>query len=245
MTRIVTLLLTHEPADAVERMVDCWAGHGAEAVVVAFGGEKAGFERVSHPRKCWVDDPELRTSDHPRERQSYLGVFRAALPSLEETGASHVHFAEYDEVPLAPWPGANLLESMRAEDADVMGHNLRRVDGSSHPHWLNHIKDAWFMDYWRGVSRRDDHGVVLSMLGCGSFWRLEAFREVSAMRPPHRVYLELFLPTAAHHLGYRVRGIGEQDRFVQPHQPKTREMLDGMRRDGAWVAHPVKGIWNK
>ncbi len=244
MEKIVTLLLTHQPAAAVGRMVEYWTGHGAATtVVVAYGGQGEEFGRIVHPCKCHVTDPELRTSDHPRERQSYLGVYRTAVPLLEELGATHVHFGEYDEVPLVDRLGARLLERMVAEGADVLGHNLRRVDGSSHPHWLNHVRDPWFAEYWESMSCRDDRSVVLTMLGCGSFWSIEAFREVAVLRPPGKIYLELFLPTAAHHLGFRVRGTGEQEKFVQPHEEKTPAMLDDMRRAGAWVAHPVKSFW--
>ena len=244
MDQIVTILLTHQNAEAVGRMVAYWTNRGgASSVLVAYGGEAGEYGRIAHPAKCLVEDPELRTTDHPRERQSYLGVLRATVPLLAEMGATHVHLAEYDEVPLVDGLEARLLQRLRAEDADVLGHNLRRVDSSSHPHWLNHTRDPWFARYWESMSCRDDRGVILSMLGCGSFWSFETYRQVADLKPTGRIYLELFLPTAAHHLGFRVRGTREQEQFMQPHQEKTPEMLDGMRQAGAWVAHPVKGFW--
>ncbi len=52
------------------------------------------------------------------------------------------------------------------------------------------------------------------MFGSGSFWTREAFCAVCAVEEPFPIYMELYLPTLAHHLGFRVRDFGEQDRFV-------------------------------
>jgi hypothetical protein len=55
------------------------------------------------------------------------------------------------------------------------------------------------------------------------------------------VYLELYLPSLAHHLGFRVRGHGDQDRFVQVvpmEEPFSKKWLD----QGAWSLHQVKNL---
>jgi len=243
---VATVLLTHESPDAVSRMCGHWLEHDPDQVlIVAYGGSAKNFSRLGIEHAVFIQDPELRTRDHPRERQSYLGVFAAVAPVVEMLGVGHVHLAEYDEIPLVKGLNSLLLESLKREDADVVGHRLNRVDGTGHPHFTFHRHYPAFMNYWRSMSRRDDPEVVLSMLGCGSFWKTEAFVAVSKLVPPLRIYLELMLPTAAHHLGFRVRPFPDQDRFMAPEVPKSREDFEPFAKAGAWSIHPVKGYWSQ
>jgi len=243
---VATVLLTHEPPAAVTRMVAHWLDHDPEQVIiVAYGGSADHYSKLQVEHAVFVNDPELRTRDHPRERQSYLGVFAAVAPLVEELGVSHVHLAEYDEIPLIPCLNARLLEVLSRENADVAGHRLNQVESTGHPHLTYHRHDPAFMDYWDSISIRDDCTVVLSMLGCGSFWKAEAFLAVAKLRPPIRIYLELMLPTAAHHLGFRVRPFPDQDRFMAPEVPKHPGEFEAFRRQGALRIHPVKGYWSQ
>ena len=243
---VATVLLTHESPEAVSRMCAHWLSRDPDQVlIVAYGGSVADFARLKEEHTVFVEDPELRTRDHPRERQSYLGVFAAVVPVITRLGVSHVHLAEYDEIPLVEGLNARLLQVLDREQVDVAGHRLSRVDETGHPHFTFHCHDPAFMNYWRSMSCRKDHEVVLSMLGCGSFWKAEAFVAVSTLRPPLRIYLELMLPTAAHHLGFRVRPFPDQDRFMAPEIPKSREDFERFREDGAWRIHPVKGYWSE
>lgn len=243
---VATVLLTHESPEAVSRMCAHWLEHDPDQVlIVAYGGTAGDYAELKVDHSVFVNDPELRTVDHPRERQSYLGVFAAVAPMVEKLGVSHVHLAEYDEIPLVKGLNGRLLDALNREDADVAGHRLNRVDGTDHPHFTFHQNDPKFMAYWRTISQRDDHDVVLSMLGCGSFWKKEAFVAVAVLLPPLRIYLELMLPTAAHHLGFRVRPFSDQDRFMAPEIPKAHRDFEPFRKDGAWRIHPVKGYWSQ
>lgn len=248
MPTFATVLLTHERPDAVARMCRHWLRLDPEQhVIVAYGGERSVHAELAAMglNAVHVADPELRTKDHPRERQSYSGVFRTVLPLIRQSGASHVHFAEYDEIPLVEGLSRRLLNLLETERADVIGHRLERVDGTSHPHYTSHRNDPAFHAYWRSFSRREDKDTVLSMLGCGSFWKREAFEAVAELTPPLRIYLELMLPTAAHHLGFRVRPCLGQDRFMAPEEPKSKEEFEDFRREGALRIHPVKGYWQE
>ena len=243
MPKIATILLTHQLADEVDRMLAYWRNLDSDQeFIIAHGGDST---IKPSENECWirVPDPELRTRDHPRERQSYLGVFKAVLASIAERGATHVHLAEYDEIPIVPDLNRRLLELMEAEKCDVLGHRLLRVDDTTHPHFLDHQKDPIFMKYWKGISVREEPGVVMSMLGCGSFWKREVFDALCRLEPTTRIYLELFLPTAAHHLGYRVRPFSTQDTFMAPEIPKSREDIAQLKEQGAWRVHPVKDMW--
>lgn len=241
---VATVLLTHEKSAAVSAMCDYWQKHDPDQrIVVAYGGSKEDFASLKVANSAFVDDPWLRTKDHPRERQSYLGVFQAVLPTIREWGATHVHVAEYDEIPLVHGMSARLLEVLRNEHADVIGHRLDQVEETNHPHYTFHQFNPAFHAYWEEISRRDEKGTVLSMLGCGSFWTWEAFEGVASLSPPLRIYLELMLPTAAHHLGFRVRPITGHDEFMAPERLKTSDEFESYRKQGAWRVHPVKGYW--
>jgi hypothetical protein len=73
---------------------------------------------------------------------------------------------------------------------------------------------------------------VLSMMGTGSFRRKEAFGAVATLPEEVLVFLELFRPTAAHHLGFRVRHCSrDQGRYVL-NLGDFEEKLDDVRAKG-------------
>ena len=243
---VITAFLTHQGPREVRRMLDYWAEHqpGLNAVV-AYGGSRQHFDELvsAGVDALYIDDPRLRTQDHPRERQSYLGVFKALIDSVANSGAETIHFVEYDEVPVVDDVQSVLLERLEAERADLLACGLKRVDGTNHPHLLAHDDDPAFAEYWAAISCREDPSVVLSALGCGTFWRAEAFAKVASLDESLRIYLELFLPTAAHHLGFRVRPLGGQYEFMQPANRFAPRDLPGLAAAGALCAHPVKAMW--
>ncbi len=155
-----------------------------------------------------------------------------------------MHFAEYDQLPLVA--GFNALQVARLEEerADVLGFQLGRVDGTNQPHLLYHLLQPGFMEHWASFSVRPDPGVVLSMFGSGSFWTREAFDAVARTTEPFPIYLELYLPTTAHHLGYRLRDWREQNRHIRS-LGNFVDRIEQARRDGAWTLHPVKTMWNE
>lgn len=243
MSRVVTVLLTHQSQQAVDAMRDYWRELDPDQdFIIAYGGVAADWQG-SVDDLVRIEDPQLRTRDHPRERQSYHGVFQAVAPRVRELGATHVHLAEFDEIPVVSDLNDRLLSLMAKEGCDVLGHRLFRVDDTTQPHCMDHLRDPAFLAYWQKISRRKEKGVVLSMLGCGSFWSSECFDAVACLQPSMRMYLELFLPTAAHHLGYRVRPIADQDVFMAPEIIKSKSDLTMLKEQGAWRVHPVKEMW--
>lgn len=240
-------------------MVAWWQQTGVDAddlLLACTHPDAAEFAAVAHPHKVRVRDPRLATRDHARERQSYSGVLAAAADWLRarETssvaGFGAVHLAEYDHLPLAPDLGDRLLGALREEGADVLGHELRRVDGTNQPHHLYHLTQAGGAEFWARTTRRRDEDarrVVLSMFGSGSLWTPAALAAVAALPEPFPIYLELWLPTAAHHLGFRVRpfpAAAGGARFISSLGNRGAE-VDAARAAGAWTLHPVKTWWDR
>jgi hypothetical protein len=247
MKTVLNLILSHQPAAAISRMLTHWNQCvPKESILIAYGGTKSQFDAVQHSQKFFVDDPRLRTRDHQREFQSYTRLFQAAAEFLERQGDQFrfVHFAEYDHLPLVPDLNERQIERLTAEGADLLGFHVHRVDGTNNPHFLYHMADDKFRSYWPKISRRADTKVVLEMSGSGSFWNREAFCAVCAIEGPFPIYMELYLPTLAHHLGFRIRDFGEQDRFVRVLKDET-SYVDQAREEGAWTLHPVKRLWDK
>ncbi len=241
----LNVLLTHQPAAEVAAMVAAWRECApAEALFVAYGGPAELFAAIAHPHKALIDSPRLKTRDHQREKQSYAEVLNAAAAWMRGREFTHVHFAEYDQVPLVADVNARQVDFLEKERADVLGFRLRRVDGTNYPNYLFHAADPRFHRHWEAMSCRADRRVVLRFTGTGSFWTRVAFEAVAARPEPFPIYMEIQQPTLAHHLGFRVRDWGAQNRFVH-HLGDFTEQIDAARRDGAWTLHPVKRLWSK
>jgi hypothetical protein len=240
----LTIILTHQNSEAVSAMLRYWSALDAEQDFLIVNGGPHDLQKALDYPVVVVNDPALRTRDHGREKQSYQGVFRAVAQTVKASRAQFVSFVEYDEVPVDSELNRRMKLHLEAEQADVLGLRLFRVDQTSHHQYLDHCRDVEFLKYWRDISCREDKQVVLSMLGCGTFWRREAFLAVAALKPTTRIYLEMFLPTAAHHLGYRVRPFpAEQENSMEPEVVKFARALDVWKSRGAWRVHPLKEMW--
>jgi hypothetical protein len=244
---VLNIILTHQSPEAIVRMLDWWKERvPLESVLLVYGGPAKQFDGIAHKQKIFVDDARLRTRDHQRELQSYTQLYQAVNRFLQTEGMEFefVHFAEYDHLPIVRDLNARQIQQLKSEHADVIGFHLHRVDGTSNVHFLYHASNEQFGQYWSGITCRDEPNVVLSMFGSGSFWKRETFSAVALGQEPFPIYVEIFLPTLAHHLGFRVRDYGAQDDFVGVLQDKTNEIARA-EKNGAWILHPVKYLWER
>ena len=244
MPNVLNVVLSHQPATDVDRLVEYWDSLlGQNNMLIAYGGPRDSFDQIRFANKLFVDDPNLRTLDHQREAQSYTAVFKEVSRWLQsQPGAmDFVTLFEFDHLPLILDLNARQLERMKTERADVLAYHLARVDDTSHPHYLYYAANREFARFFENLSVREDPTIVLSMFGTGSCWTRRAFDAVAKFSEPFRVYFEIYLPTLAHHLGFRLRDYGEQDVFVSNLGDRIRE-VDSARKRGAWTLHPVKSL---
>jgi len=244
MNAVLNLILSHQPAVAVSNMLTHWNQCVPnESILIAHGGSKEEFHAISHEQKFFVEDPRLRTRDHQREFQSYTRLFQMAGEFLRNSNRDFdfVHFAEYDHVPLVKDLNERQIERAKADSADLLAYHVHRVDGTSNPHFLYHVANPAFVSHWSKITVRSDPDVVLSMFGSGSFWTREAFLAVGDFTEPFPIYMELYLPTLAHHLGFRVRDLADQNQFVRALENEICS-IDQARAKGAWTLHPVKEL---
>jgi hypothetical protein len=243
MSRVLNVVIAHQPPAAIARLAAWWGNVAApDDLLLAHGGSQVDFPAIAVPNKIHVPSVRLRTVDHSRERQSYTEVFAAASEWMKGRDFTHVYLAESDHLPLVADLGSRLLAGLAAERADVLGHGVQRVDDTGWHHYLYHCNAPEFHRHWERISRREDKRVVLSMLGTGSFWTRAAFDAVAAEKEPFPIYLEIYLPTLAHHLGFRVRSLTLQEHPYVRHLGKFRGKIREARLAGAWTIHPVKSL---
>src|SRR5690606_28861815 len=146
------LLLSHEPADCVNRMTAAWREiTSPQHTVVAYGGPACEFDRIEG-HKVFVDDLRLRTRDHQREKQSYSAVLRLATAAISDQNWEALYVAEYDMLPIIPDLWDRLNQRAASERADLLAHRLWRIDDTLHPHYSNQISSGNWMDWLAGFS---------------------------------------------------------------------------------------------
>jgi len=244
MKKPLIVLLTHQEPDSVQRMRKYWATVEPEAdILIAYGGCEAVFERLAMSNSLFVRSDRLALNDLQRELQSYSLLWRLVSDWLNGRPYDTIFFAEYDYVPTCTGFLGRNVASLRSEGADVCGYQVQRIDGTNHPHYLYHRRNPRLFDLWSSISVRSQKSVVLSMWGMASLWTREAFDSVAAIPEDEPAYLELWLPTVAHHLGFRVRGFAEeQHRMVAPKGDFSGQ-LEAARMLGVTAVHPAKRCW--
>jgi hypothetical protein len=244
MKDVLNIVIAHHTPLVVQRIVQYWSRFvPAESILLTYGGTTDHFVRIDHDPKIFIDDPHLRTRDHQRENQSYCTILQAVAEWLSNRPEfDWVQLSEFDHVPLTESFNENHRRFLESERADVVGYRLRQIDGTNSPHYLHASANDVLQPSIRELTVRRDVRTVLSMLGSSSFWTREAFTTV-ASTPHPRVYLELAMPTIAHHLGFRVLNAPvQQQPFVSPSGDRTFE-IESAQAAGAWALHPVKQLF--
>jgi len=242
VSRVLNLILSHQSRSELQRVLSWWFSYvSAEDLLLAYGGTEEEFEKLPDMSRLFISDQRLR-AEQTRGKQSYGEVWRAAarwLAERQNEPFTHVYFAEFDHLPVVHDLTSKLVARLEEERADVLGHGLRRVDGTSNVHYLYHLSDPEFLKFWRRTSVRSDKEVVFHMLATGSFWTRQAFMDVAARNEEISAYLEIYLPTLAHHLGFRIRDFQDQNKCVST-EAAPELSLESARQNGCWTVHPIK-----
>jgi len=243
---VASVLLTHQSPEMVKHMVDYWTKVSGAAPYIVYGGTYENFSQLDTSISAdWVEDSRLVTKDHPRERQSYQKVFESALKLVESHSGepiSHVFFTEFDQIPLTLEFFKKLENLTLNEECDIWFSGLKRIDGTNHPHWLYHEYSGELKGAVEQESVRLDKSAAMTAYGFGQLWSLDAFRSVASLPRYDHIYLELFLPTLAYHLGYRLGAIDFDTEFNIPGLHKEID-IDTLVQKGVTLIHPIKDFW--
>jgi hypothetical protein len=242
--KICHVVICHISPAETKAVADRWQHHDPDAyILIAYGGSEENFHRLPEEiNAIFITDPALRTRDHVRERQQYQDVFRRASQWIANhtENVTHVGVVEFDVAPAVMNISNQLHSALTSQNADMVGYGMADLTGTIHPHYRHQLHDVTFSNFLKSISKRENPTRLLTMLGCCSFWSREAFEKVASLDSTPPVYLEIGMPTLAHHLGFRVRPMpADQEKFVT-FQGDYSFRIDEFRNQGAWLVHPCK-----
>jgi hypothetical protein len=243
---MITALVTHLPARQVDaQLAYLHAVSPGSRFVVCHGGERAEYEAVAHEEKLFVEDPSLRG---PWHEQSYNEVVTRVFDELvaPDPGVDALFLLEYDQVVLRGGYEDEFRRLLDASGADFAGKNTVCRDASNWMHGIRARNDRRFTEFLLSTTVRGEREPsIYGGLGGGfvvTRRALEAFRRID--HPPG-VYLEVYMPTLLHHLGFTIDDfdrLGDIYAEVVHGPAKSFDEVLGARRRGSWFAHPFKDV---
>jgi hypothetical protein len=243
---LVTLMQTHlGAADVRSQLAYLRALSPAVRFAVCHGGARADFDALGEEHAAFVDDPTLRG---PNQHQSYTAVLRAGYEAFVEPDpeVDLLYFVEYDHLILH----SDFHERLRALAA-ATGAGLLTKFGSPRndtnwPHYLRYRGDAALDAYIERITTRPDPSARWGCLGTGMLFTRDALAAFHAAThdAPH-AYLELFVPTVVHHLGFEVIDVDRLGDLYAGVRWRPEFGVDetiAAKRAGRAFVHPFKRV---
>ena len=240
---LLVVVLTHLEPRAVEAHLQYLEGlaPGTE-VVLCHGGARADFEAVQHEPKFFVEEPSLRGK--PLTFQSYNELLSTVQREVMSRGDwPGLVFLEFDHLPLrADW-AERALNAFTRSGADFLGIDCSSRNDTNWYHYLRLRDDAGLRQFLHRISVRENPDLLFGCLGTGFMIgrrALAAFAELPHYEPS---YIELYLPTVLHHLGFRVADLSLESDFgraVRWRPPYTLDEAVRVRASGTTFIHPFK-----
>lgn len=214
--------------------------------VICYGGPRETYEALGLENSVFVADPSLRSRS--TKGQTYNEVLQALLDGFVEPrpAVELIYLMEFDQVILRPGFEDELSRLSRLSDAGLFAKWASPRNDTNWPHFLAARDDARLNAFFERVSVRRDPATRLGCLGTGMLFRravLEAF--CAASRDAPHAYLELFVPSLVHHLGYEVADIDAMSDLydhVRWLPEFTFGEVQNLRRVGATFVHPFKQV---
>jgi hypothetical protein len=201
---LLTALLTHLDRARVEGQLGFLRRVAPRSRFVAVhGGKRADFEGLPAEDAVFVDDPSLRGPHFDKSLNDTLRAIHARWVR-DDPDVDLVYLAEYDHLILR----ADFEDALRAvaarTGAGLVAKNATRRNDTNWSHFLKVRHDERLNDYIASITTRDDPLVRWGCLGTGLLLTRAALEAFCALEDPPPYYVEMFVPTAIHHLGFRV-----------------------------------------
>lgn len=248
---MLLVVLSHLDPEGVERQLAYLDRllPGSSAVV-AYGGKRERFAGLDASRSVFIEDPSLRG---PIRGQSYNEVLLSAHERFvrDDPSIGWVHLIEWDHVPLVPDYAERLVALAEVARADVVGKNLVERSQTNWPHALHAREDRALQALLDRISVRDSHEhAIYGGLGNGWLIRRTALEAFAALEGHVHGYVELYVPTVMHHLGFHLAdytALGHGFDHVRFSPPYSVEEVLTLRGTDALAAHPVKDptVWGR
>lgn len=243
---LLTAILTHLDAPLVERQLAHLRSLApGSRFVVCHGGRSEQFTPLS-PRDdaIFVDDPSLRGPHFDKSLNHTLEVLFDAYVRDDES-IEFVYVIEYDHLILRADFESRLEDLARATGAGLLAKWAGVRNDTNWSHYLKARGDARLDDFISRISVRDDPSVRLGCLGTGLLIRRDALGAFRAMREPPAAYVEMFVPTTIHHLGFEVVDVDAVSDLYLGIRWLPEYTLDEAlerRHAGAVFVHPFKDL---
>jgi hypothetical protein len=243
---LLSIAITHLAPDLVHRQV----AHlermtPAEDIVVCHGGRREDFDAIRHPRKLFIEDPSLRA--RPVTIQSYNELLTRVWEDQmrDEPRWTAAVALEFDQVPLRPDFGAQLLRALELTGADFLGRSCVERNATNWNHYLRYRDDPGLLAFLRRISVRDDPTRMFGCLGTGFVLTREVMAAIAATEHYAPCFVELYLPTVVHHLGFRVGDLVRHSTMLDDVRWAplySFEQAVALKRRGAYFVHPFKEV---
>jgi hypothetical protein len=156
-----------------------------------------------------------------------------------------VYFIEYDQLVLR----GNFEDDLRAlaesSPAGLFGKYASERRDSNWAHLTRYRGDERLTRFFSRISCREDHSQRWGCLGTGMLFRRAALEAFCSVEDAPHAYLELFIPTVVHHLGFEVADVdamGDLYAGVRWRPPFTVEEAISAKAAGRAFAHPFKEL---
>jgi hypothetical protein len=241
---LVTAVITHLAAEQVHAGAALLRTLAPDArLVICYGGPRSEFERLAVDEKVFIDDPTLK-SNGPH-LQSMTQVFEAVWEAcfIDDDDADSLYVIEYDHLVLDGAFEGHLRDLAEKTHADLLGKQCIDCSATNHEHYIRFRRDPRLLDHLRRISVREETTRLFSCLGNGIWVTRRALEAYVAVERHPPCYLEIYVPTLLHHLGFHVVNIdahSDMYRHVRWLPPITvAEVIEGLGR-GTIFMHPVK-----
>jgi hypothetical protein len=242
---LLTAIITHLDAERVRAQLRYLRELAPEArFVVCHGGARQDFDDLAAGDAIHVDEPSLRG---PNRDQSYTEVLRAAYECFvrDEPDIDLVYFIEYDHLILASDFEERLTALAARRPAGLFAKHASPRNDSNWTHFTRYRRDERVNRFFEQLSRRDDPTLRYGCLGTGMLFRREALAAIAAVADPPHAYLEMFIPTLTHHLGFDVVDVDSMcDLYaaVRWRPEYTLEEARAQKQRGRAFVHPYKQL---
>jgi hypothetical protein len=238
------LVLTHLDGPAVDAHVDYLRRLSPNLdIVVCHGGRREAYEAVLHQPALFVEEPALRGP--PMTMQSYNELL-TKLWTEHMAGNDRweaVLLLEFDHIPLRPDFTDQVLRVLAETGADFLGVDCSSRANTNWSHYLRFREDEALLTFLRSISVRDEPERLFGCLGTGFVLRRDALAAFAALQHFEPCYVELYLPTVVHHLGFRVGDLSaypDMTRAVRWSPVYSVAVAEALAAAGAVFVHPLK-----
>jgi hypothetical protein len=242
---VLTAVLTHLDAERVRMHLDWLQALAPESrFVVCHGGKRSDFDAIDDDGALFIDDPSLRG---PHFDKSVNATFAALHDTYvrDDPEVDHVYVIEYDHLILRKDFERSLTDLAAATGAGLLAKWAGPRNDTNWPHHIAARDDAELNRFIARVSRREDTAVHYGCLGTGLLFTRAAFDAFCALDDPPPAYVELFVPTIVHHLGFDVVDVDAvADLYMDVRWLPEYGVEDARRarRAGRTFIHPFKRI---